>query len=270
MLIEELEKLKTGGQPQTLDELFQSSKENILFERINKSLKEVVFNFREQVKKELKDMISQITKEELSGISAENLKKGANEIVEATKTRLSDMSLRLIEEIESSTYQSKNLKEIAFLTKDKALKSLEKDVSNLIEEAISKVKSETKVEVKTPIDIKKNLESLEGDKRLDVSAIKGIQEMVYLLTPRKSSGGKGGGGSTLRVDNLSNQCDGATRDFTTNYKIGSAHLVIYSSFPTLFLPITDYTVSGNVVSISASLSAPASGQSLAIIYEDAT
>lgn len=114
-----------------------------------------------------------------------------------------------------------------------------------------------------PLEVKSKLETLKDEERLDASAIKNLPRVLGQYSKGKS----GGGGSTMRVNDLSSQCDGTTKAFTTTNRIGEAHLVIYSSFPTLFLPTTDYTVSGNVVTLGAGVSAPAAGQSLAIIYE---
>ena len=87
--------------------------------------------------------------------------------------------------------------------------------------------------------------------------------------PPVNIGRKSGGGSTMRVDNLSSQANGSAKTFTTTYRIGSAHLLFYSSFPTLFLPTTDYVVSGNTITLGSGVSAPVAGQSLAAIYESA-
>ena len=93
-----------------------------------------------------------------------------------------------------------------------------------------------------------------------------ISEVLSKI-PQIRTGKRGGGGSTMRVDNLSSQITGSTRNFTTTHKIGSAHLLFYSSAPTLFLPTTDYSVSGNVITLDSSIDFPVVGQSLAIIFE---
>lgn len=93
------------------------------------------------------------------------------------------------------------------------------------------------------------------------------EELLALISPLIPRGKRGGGGSTMRVDNLSSQANGSTRDFTTTHRIGAAHLLFYSSFPTFFLPTTDYTVSGTTVSLAATIDPPVAGQSLALFYE---
>lgn len=106
-----------------------------------------------------------------------------------------------------------------------------------------------------------NALEIKPELQIDASHIKGLRQIV-------GSARKGGGGSTMRVDNLSSQADGVTTTFTTTYRIGTSHLLFYSSFPTLFLPTTDYTVSGKTVTLAAGVPIPQAGQSLAIIYED--
>lgn len=129
---------------------------------------------------------------------------------------------------------------------------------------------------KMMLDMQRNLKdfitaSIPAPAKPDIDQVKGLRELLDNLSNRIKNikGGRGGGGSTLRVDNLSSQADGSTKTFTTTYRIGSAHLLFYSSFPSLFLPTTDYTVSGNTVTLGSSVTAPASGQSLAIFYESA-
>lgn len=229
------DKLKQIKQPKTLDELFNSSKEQILFERLNKSLQEVVLRFKEQVKTDLKQMIAEITKQELSGISADNLKKEADKVINEAEERLDKISSKIVDD--------------AKITKNAIL-----ELRSVLEsEKVNKDKDKKEI-----IDIKTELENIRNN----------LPNLIRSLIPRKASGGgTGGGGSTIRVDNLSSQCNGATRSFTTTHRIGEARLLFYSSFPTLFLPETDFTTSGTTVTLNSALDFPAAGQSLAIIYE---
>ena len=93
-----------------------------------------------------------------------------------------------------------------------------------------------------------------------------ISEIMTKI-PQMRMGKRSGGGSTMRVNDLSSQANGVTKTFTTLNKIGTAHLLHYSSFPSIFVPTTDYTVSTNVITLGASIPAPVAGQSLVFIYE---
>lgn len=115
-----------------------------------------------------------------------------------------------------------------------------------------------------PKDIKEKLESLTGEERLDASAVKNLPRLVETI----SKGKGGGGGSTLRVDNFSASANGSTRAFTATYRIGAAHALFYSGFPSVILPTTDYTVANRTVTLVTGVPTPQSGQSLLFIYED--
>ncbi len=193
-LLEELEKLKTEGEPQTLDELFSQSKEGMMSDRVISDVNNKLPQMRTNMMNEMKTIISEEVKNQVSQIKVRDGEDGKNG---------------------RSGIDGENGKDgkDAIINKD-----------NIISEIMAKM-------------------------------------------PPVSVGRKGGGGSTLRVDNLSSQANGSTKTFTTTYKIGVAHLLFYSSFPTLFLPTTDYSVSGNIITLGSGVSAPVAGQSLAIIYE---
>lgn len=202
MLIEELEKLQTGGQPQTLDELFNQSKEGMMSDKVISNINNLLPQMKEKMMNEMKTIISEEVKNQVGIIK---IKDGRNGI----------------------DGKSPNPEQIA----------------KIILEKIPKPK--------------------DGKDGKDAPSI----EEIIAKIPRPVS--RGGGGSTLRVDNLSSQANGSTKTFITTYKIGMAHLVFYSSFPSLFLPTTDYSVSGNTITLGSAVSAPVAGQSLAIIYESA-
>lgn len=114
------------------------------------------------------------------------------------------------------------------------------------------------------VDEKKIIEEITKEiPKIDQAQI--IAEIMAKM-PRQG-GGRGGGGSTMRMNNLSSQCDGANKEFITTNRIGENHLIWYSSFPGIFLPTTDYLVSGNKITLGAGITAPELGQSLAIFYE---
>ena len=160
-----------------------------------------------------------------------------------------------------------SLREAAVNIKEQMKTELETISTKLVSEAVGKIRIP-----RNGIDGRdgKGIDGVNGINGKDavVDENKIIAEVLKKIPPLSISRGKmGGGGSTMRVDNLSSQANGSTKTFTTTYRIGSAHLLFYSSFPTLFLPTTDYSVSGNTITLGASVNAPVSGQSLAAIYE---
>ncbi len=197
-LIDELEKLKTESEPQTLDELFSQSKEGMMSDRVISDVNNKLPQMRTNMMNEMKTIIAEEVKNQVSQIKVRDGEDGKSPNID----NIVKMVLEIIPKPENG----------------------EDGKSPSIDEILAKI-------------------------------------------PRQIS--RGGGGSTMRVDNLSSQANGSTKTFTTTYKIGIAHLLFYSSFPTLFLPTTDYSVSGNIITLGASVSAPVFGQSLATIYESA-
>ncbi len=209
MITDELNKLIQGQEPQTMDELFASSKEGMMTEQVSKNAQQAFLAMKEQLMADLDGLVDQKAREIIAGLNIRDGRDGKDAM------------------------PGKNGKDGKDGSPDK------------------------------PKEIKDKLETLKGDERLDASAIKNLPEVVKSYSVGKS----GGGGSTMRVNDLSSQANGSTRTFTTLNRIGAAHIVLYSAFPTLFLPTTDYTVSGNTITILSSIPAPVAGQSLAIVYE---
>ena len=202
MLIDKLKQLQTEGQPQTLDELFQSSKEGMLLDKVKNAVNMLLPQMKENMKNELRAEMANEIKQQVSEIK---VKDGRD----ADENKIIGKIIPMIP-IPKDGKNGKDGKD-AIINKDELIAELAKRI------------------------------------------------------PRQ----RGGGGSTLRVDNLSSQANGVTRSFTTTYKIGSAHLLFYSSFPTFFLPTTDYSISGTAITLNASIDPPVAGQSLAIFYESA-
>lgn len=175
-----------------------------------------------------------------------------------------------------------SLRQAAERIKQEMAQDLEEIASRFVQEAVSQIKVKdgrngfdgkpgldgvngTDGSPDTPKEVKDKLETLKDEERLDATAIKNLPTVLETLYGKR--GGSSGGGSTMRVNNLSSQANGSSTTFTTTHRIGNNHLLFYSSFPTLFLPTTDYTVSGTLITLASGVPIPQSGQSLAIIYE---
>lgn len=112
-----------------------------------------------------------------------------------------------------------------------------------------------------PEEVRNKLASLKGEDRLDASAIKNLPKLI-------GSARKGGGGTTVVTEDLSSQCDGSTRIFSTTKRIGSSIILTCTQFPNVLRPVVDYTASGTTVTINAALDPPASGQTLIFVFAE--
>ncbi len=115
------------------------------------------------------------------------------------------------------------------------------------------------------------LELLQGDERLDKSAVKGLDEEFTKVRGEISSIPSGGGGggrrSHIRQYSLSSLCDGVTKSFTLPPKTINVIGVFGTQFPINFEPFTDWTFNNNTLTLGSSVSAPESGQTLWILIE---
>lgn len=122
--------------------------------------------------------------------------------------------------------------------------------------------------------VKKIFPKLEKEE-LEVDKIKGLREIlnnfstrITSIGSRRTKSGGGGGGDTIIAEDLSSQCDGATLAFTTTKRIGKPLLVISSQFPTILRLTTDFTASGNTLTLNSSLPFIASGQTLYFVFAE--
>ena len=124
----------------------------------------------------------------------------------------------------------------------------------------------------TAESIKQKLESLEGEKRLDVSAINGLITLIKRHGRGTTIfGGGGGGGDTVRAEDLSSQLDGSASTFTMPLA-GRVLLLIGTQFPILFRPTVDFTTSitgsnqTTITLVTGQVASPQRGQTLVALY----
>jgi len=127
---------------------------------------------------------------------------------------------------------------------------------------ISKITNEIKEVAVTdkPEVIAEKLNTLE--EAIDQKVIKGLDKRLKNL---KGGGKKGGSGTTVNYSDLTSQCNGVTKTFTIPYHTRSIAL-FGTSFPIVFRPVVDYTISGTVLTLTSEVVAPATGQTLVFIY----
>ena len=122
--------------------------------------------------------------------------------------------------------------------------------------------------------IRDKLELLDGEERLDASAIKGLDEYIAEKASKPTQtymvGGGTGGGKVVKVYDLSSSLDGSTKTFSLPafWRVLTVDL---SSFPHTLRPTTDYTTDASAMTITFTseideTAALATGQTCIITY----
>ena len=118
--------------------------------------------------------------------------------------------------------------------------------------------------------VRDKLESLKGDERLDASAIKGLEEKLEDLKKSLSSGGgriiSQARRYKLQTYSLTSQCNGVLKAFTLPKKTVSVVGVFGTQFPVNF-DESDWSFSGNTLTLGTGVSAPDTGQTLWCLIE---
>lgn len=116
-------------------------------------------------------------------------------------------------------------------------------------------------------DMRNGLEVLQKDERLDVSAIKGLEEEIKKYAPA------GRGGGVRRVfqpyrDNFTSQTDGATKTFYLSREPLKIDTIMAwgTDFPIILDPDTDFTVNGKKFTLTDAVDAPTAGASFIVQF----
>lgn len=127
----------------------------------------------------------------------------------------------------------------------------------------------------TPTEVRDKLETLSGDERLDISAIKGLDERlagIKQTTPIIYGGTGTGGGRLVKSYDLSDSLNGILKTFSLPafWRVISVHS---SSFPMIFRPTTDYTTDAGASTITFTsevdaASTLATGQTIIVVYAE--
>ncbi len=168
-----------------------------------------------------------------------------------------------------------SLREVAIGIKEQMEGKLEEVASKLVQDAFSKIRipldgknaDENKIISIILSKIPKPKNGINGkDAIIDEKKI--IAELIKLIPPARVSRNNGGGGDTIIADDLSTQCDGSTRTFTTTHRIGKPILAVSSQFPNVLRLTTDFTATGMSFVIDSAIPYIASGQTLYFIYAE--
>lgn len=126
----------------------------------------------------------------------------------------------------------------------------------------------------TPQEERDRLESLKGNERLDITAIKGVDEMKTELkkefTDKLSTIPRGNMGMRkvpiVRRVNLTSQVDGSTRAFTVPLDTVAILGLFGTQFPITF-DTADWTFAGRTITLATAIATPTSGQTLFALTE---
>jgi len=283
-----LKKLQELNNPKTLKDLFLRNDEDFILKRYDAPLKEIARKIKEGIIQDFPIMLSQIVQKKLNKaiLDLENrlVKKILREVGIGIQKLAQKLSLKLETDLKKTANEIAGEVEKRMAGKiqsemelgiKKSSSEIETGITKthfqMFSEKISKIKDELKREIKETIDlIPKEKEKEKENWKSELEALKlSLPLLIQKFAPRSVKSG-GGGGSTMRVDNLSSQANGSTRTFTTTYRIGTAHALFYSSFPSVFVPTTDYTANNMLITLNSAINPPVAGQSLIFFYEDAS
>lgn len=160
----------------------------------------------------------------------------------------------------------------------KDIEKLQKDIQNNFNtlqtkigevEVIKGEKGDTgDIKELSPDEIRDSLELLQGDERLEKSAIKGLEQDLEKI--RKTASGRGivGGSAvagTVRFHDLSTSTDGSTKVFTVPK--GRRAIVIGSDFPTILMEGNGFTLNANRTQLTLTVdNAPSTASQLLYQY----
>lgn len=120
------------------------------------------------------------------------------------------------------------------------------------------------------VDFRDGLESFEGDERLSLTAISGLEEEILKL--RKEMRAKSSGGSRRvfqpYVERFTSQTDGSAKTFYLKREpLRTDTIMVFGTdWPIVLDPTVDFTVSGKTLTLAAGIPAPSTGATVVISY----
>lgn len=235
---------------------------------------------------EKKNKETSANQEELLNFLKQETTKAVNQKLEemSEKTNAGIERIGILEQSTAKTMNQKlkelEIEQVNFLDKKIAEIENSKDANEkrVTQNILSQIKIPNIEEVEERVErnlpklgaaVRDGLELLQDSERLDISAIKGLselQEKVDLAAKMESRRVIAGpSANAVQYVDLSSQLDGSTKTFNTP-KYRHALLLIGTQFPILFRPTTDFTLGNGKITLTAEVSAPATGQSLVMLY----
>jgi len=143
------------------------------------------------------------------------------------------------------------------------------DEEAIFNRLIEKLPAEESIANKIPMmpeRVRDSLELLQGEERLRIKAIEGLEEKLEWLEKIKGGGNSVGGLiNTVRYYDLSDQLDGTEKTF----KVPAYRVAVQLSgtqFPLIYRPGVDFTTGNKTITLTDEVSAPEAGQSLLLLY----
>jgi len=246
---------------QTVKEI-NTTLEQKLIDRIDNKLNTAGEKLKEQ-EGEFSEIIKEAKEESESTLSS--FRKRTLEKINSVFTK-SQVNQKLSEVLKSAIKVSNEIQKEFNEKITEIDKQLSKEeITEIVEEVFS-----TKKIDETPEDLRDKLENLNGDERLELSAIKGLKEALDKASGANKVSGLFG---TRRIfqpylDRFTADTDGATKIFylkreplrTDNIEVSG------TDFPIILDPTVDFTVEGRKLTLTDAVPAPSSGATLIIKY----
>ena len=122
----------------------------------------------------------------------------------------------------------------------------------------------------SPDELRDSLELLEGEERLDQSAVKGLSDFVKKIEKKIKDIGQGkafgtGPANLVQYADLTGQCDGSTKEFNVPLH-RKVVMLTGTQFPLIYRPTTDFTTANYTLKLTSEVNAPDTGQTLIFQY----
>ena len=238
---------------------------------------------KEEFVKAFESLVSYVLKiEKRNNLEIESLKTNFSDTIEKIRG-IVDATISELKGRVNNIFVGERLDEMHKSIKDK-LSSVDErmstvrdgkdaDENRIMEGVMKKIRVPKDGSPDTPADIRNKLETLEGDNRLDKSAIRGIEDIEKVLDAMKDGSGKtfvigGKGRNSVHLYDLSSQLNGVLKTFTLPSNFGVIG-VWCSSMPNAFRPTIDYTEGNKTITFTDEINASttlAAGQTLILQY----
>lgn len=188
--------------------------------------------------------------------------------ITALKKKVEDDSAESSKElVKQLDFISKEVKAVR-AEKDRKAGEISFEVLNQVRDRMPKIEELKNDLPKLGAPIRDSLELLQGDDRLDKSAIKGLEEDLKKISEAKGSGNAGGGAvarTRVHYYDLTSQCNGVLKTFAVPLNFGIIG-VFSTQFPVNYRPLVDWTEGNRTLTLTSEVSAPETGQTLWIAY----
>jgi hypothetical protein len=218
----------------------------------------------------------------------ESFKKDTNSSLKESLETLTEFSNRIKSEVDTKAEEKGKLldEKAAKILVDFAnkMRQVDERMSKVrdgrdadIEVVVARVLAELKlpeykeVTLDSPEEIRNKLEVLQGDDRLDKSAIRGLDEIFDYLDKKidrvreSRAVFTGGMNNAVQAYDLTSQCNGVTKTFAVP-RHRFAIMLVGTQFPIVYRKTTDWDTANLTLTLTAEVSAPETGQTLTFLY----